>query len=114
MRRPRRKHPDAADPERALAHFRQAAAEGRVVFHERIYYRLGEVGLAMEDLPDILPKIASEIQAKEYRPIGEPWDPPGHAFVFWSRELGMKVYLKFRLEGEKPVAKLYSLHPADY
>lgn len=107
-------HPDARDPERALAHFRRAAKAGRVSADPRIYGRLPEVGLSMADLPDVLPKLAAEIRLEDYRPVKEEFDPPGHAFVFHSRVLRQAVYVKFRVEGRRPIVKLYSLHPPDY
>ncbi len=50
----------------------------------------------------------------DYQPVADPFDPPGHAFLYLSRRFGRRIYLKFRLEGARPRVKLYSFHPADY
>lgn len=114
MSRSPRKHPDARSADRALRHFRGAVREGRVIVDPRVYNRLHELGISRWDLTGKIAAMAEEICASVARPVSGSFDPPGHAFVFQSKEFGMPVYLRFRLEGKKPVVKLYSLHPPDY
>lgn len=80
----------------------------------RVYHRLDELGISEWDLTGKIAAMAEEVSASDARPVSGSFDPPGHAFVFQSKEFGRSVYLKFRLEGKKPVVKLYSLHPPDY
>ncbi|MBI5083372.1 MAG: hypothetical protein HZB13_02090 [Acidobacteria bacterium] len=55
-----------------------------------------------------------EITLEDYKEPDRLFDPPGHGFVWHSKRFGCLMYLKFRLEGRKPVCWLYSLHKADY
>lgn len=114
MKRPPRKHPDAANPEMALRRFREAARAGRVWIDARVLSRLPELGVALEELPERIRAAAEEMSMADYEPVADPFDPPGHAFVFFSRQFERRIYVKFRLEGARPRVKLYSFHPADY
>lgn len=112
--RPPRSHPDAASPETALRHFRDAARAGRVWVDARVIFRLSELGVSLEELPEQIRAVAEEIRMTEYQPVADPFDPPGHGFVYFSRRFRRRIYVKFRLEGGRPRVKLYSFHPADY
>jgi len=114
MRRPRRKHPDAGQPEAALARFLLAAEKGCVELHPRIQDRLHELDLALGEVGAALLDAAREIRLSDFRPVKEPWDPPAYAFVWDSARFRRRMYLKFRLEGKRPAVVLYSFHPADY
>lgn len=114
MKRPPRRHPEAANPETALCRFVEAARAGRVWIDARVLSRLPELGVGFEELPEWIRAAAEEISMADYQPVADPFDPPGHAFVFLSHLLQRRVYLKFRLEGARPRVKLYSFHPADY
>ncbi len=114
MNRPPRSHRDASNPELALRHFRDAARAGRVWVDARVLFRLSELGVSLEELPEQIRAVAEEISMTEYQPVADPFDPPGHAFVYFSRRFRRRIYVKFRLEGARPRVKLYSFHPADY
>lgn len=114
MNRPPRSHPDAANPETALRHFRDAARAGRVWIDARVLFRLSELGIPLEELPGQIRAVAEEISMTDYQPVADPFDPPGHAFVYSSRRFRRRIYVKFRLEGARLRVKLYSFHPADY
>lgn len=80
----------------------------------RVYGRGEELGLSLGVVGSAVRAIVQEIALANVLPMADPWDPPGHAFVWDSKFFGRKVYLKFRLEGRRPKVVLYSLHPADY
>lgn len=114
MSRPPRKHQDAGLANTALRHFLEAAKAGRVEIHARVFDRAHELGLSMGNVGSKVRGIIEEMALANLHPVADPWDPPGHAFVWNSKFFGQRVYLKFRLEGRRPRVVLYSLHPADY
>lgn len=77
-------------------------------------FRLPELGIPLEELPQQIRAVAEEISMTNYQPVTDPFDPPGHAFVYFSRRFRRRIYVKFRLEGARPRVKLYSFHSADY
>lgn len=114
MSRSPRKHQDADSTRLALRHFREAAEAGRIQIHPRVHDRAGELDLCMGNIAAAVRAAAREIALADKEPVSDPWDPPGHAFVWDSAYFGRSVYLKFRLEGRRPTVVVYSLHPPDY
>lgn len=112
MSRSPRKHQDARTANTSLRRFLEAAEAGRIEINSRVYGRGDELGLSVGEVGTAVRAIVQEILANVL-PMPDPWDPPGHAFVWDSKFFGRKVYLKFRLEGRRPKVILYSLHPAD-
>ncbi len=114
MGRSPRKHPDAAKVKSAWRHFLRAGKEGRVEIHPRVYARLDEMGMRLGEVGSAVQDAIEEIRLANVSPVADPWDPPGHAFVWESKRFGRRMYLKFRLEGKRPTVVLYSIHPSDY
>lgn len=114
MSRSSRKHQDAEPAEAALRHFLEAAEAGRIEILPRVLDRAHELDLSLGGVNAAVRAVAKEIKIDNLKPMDDPWDPPGYAFVWHSKFFGRKVYLKFRLEGRRPKVILYSLHPADY
>lgn len=93
---------------------REAVAAARYVTHPRVLGRLPELGLAPGEVREALEAALGEVTLEDYKAPDHAFNPPGHGFVWQSRRFGCRMYLKFRLEGKKPVCCLYSLHKDDY
>ncbi|MBI5281012.1 MAG: hypothetical protein HY858_04955 [Candidatus Solibacter usitatus] len=113
-RRASQGHADAYNPDTALRQMRVAVAAGRYQIRPRALDRLLELGVTHQELPGAVEEALAEITLGNYKEPDRPFDPPGHGFVWQSKRFGRLMYLKFRLEGRKPVCWLYSLHEADY
>ncbi len=73
-----------------------------------------ELPLAGTSLSDAIRKVAGELSERDAVPIKDNWDQRSFAFRYNSPSMGCVLYVKFRLEGRRPLVKLYSLHPCDY
>lgn len=107
-----RVHPDADDLEAALRHLRAAVQQGRHQPVQRVFDQLADLGLPWPGRQEALEAALSEIGWEHGKPPDQPFDPPGHAFVWQSKWFGRRTDLKFRLEGKKPVCVIHSLHAA--
>jgi hypothetical protein len=114
MRKASRSHPDAYSANAALRQMRMAVDAGRYNVHPRVFDRLFELGLAPTELRESLEAAFREITLADFKEPDTLFDPPGHGFVWNSTYFGCCMYLKFRLEGKRPVCWLYSLHRSDY
>lgn len=67
-----------------------------------------------EDVRNILLKLCEEVPPECYEPPAELRDPPGYPFIFHSKILRDKVYLKFQLlgTGKKIQVLFWSCHPS--
>lgn len=105
---------DAHQPAKALQRMRAAVEAGRYRVYPRVFDRLLELGIAHQEIREALETSLLEVSLEDYKSPDKAFDPPGHGFVWQSARFGCRMYLKFRLEGRKPVCWLYSLHKADY
>jgi hypothetical protein len=93
---------------------RAAVAAGRHFVVTRVFDRLPELGLTPAEVRDALETALQEVTLNDCKPPDDPYDPPGHGFVWYSKQFNCRMYLKFRLEGKKPVCVLYSFHRAEH
>ena len=68
----------------------------------------------MNFLREALNAAFDEVDASCSRVDPHPQDPPAHVYVWHSRRFGRRMYLKFKLKGnrKKPVLWLYSCQEA--
>jgi len=113
-RRAKKSHSDAYSVEASLRQMRAAVQAGRYHVHPHVFDHVLDLGISPGELQGAIEKAFLEIDARHYKEPDHVFDPPGHGFVWESRYFGCRMYLKFRLEGRKPVCWLYSLHKAAF
>jgi hypothetical protein len=102
--------PDRA-VEVALTEFRERRALRTPKFNDELRDCFGLVG---EELRRAVLAVLAEAPWDSYQPPAELREPPGYPYVFPSKTLGCRVYLKFQISGSarKPRVLFWSCHPA--